>query len=111
MEDTNFYECPNCSDILLKCIVNDIHIKDLIMLCNKSNCDCYKNIKNSHYALIPVCDSCGFIYYNHQLQECISKSFHCTNENCGKTYVKDNDDIFTPSQDDDFEKYLIKKYT
>ena len=56
----NINECPDCYSILTQCIIENIHIKDLIMLCNKSDCDCYSNTNNPHYAMIPTCN----IYVN-----------------------------------------------
>ena len=107
----NGYKCPDCSGILLKCFIKDIHIKDLIMLCNKSDCDCYYNKKNPHYALIPFCKICEFIFYNIKLQDCMLNSYHCTNNDCSQTYIKNKNKTFSLLSNDNYEKYLIKKYT
>lgn len=107
----NINECPDCYSILTQCIIENIHIKDLIMLCNKSDCDCYSNTNNPHYAMIPTCNICQFVYYNTRLQEHINNTFHCSNKHCNKTYFTNDTSNLILLIDDDFEKYLIKKYT
>ena len=73
------------------------------MLCNKSDCDCYSNTNNPHYAMIPTCNICQFVYYNTRLQKYINNTFHCSNKHCNKTYFKNDTSTLILLVDDDFD--------